>query len=155
MIFVALLFERCREQKREIDFALADLNKAFDMVNPEAPCLLTGNLSVCRPFRGNFTRICLLRYPSRDPYQNCLHTGVKESCVLAPVLFNIYLVSVTILSRLHMEPSDGIRIRYRFERSVFNARRFNAKNLPFLPMKCIMPTMLPYFLMRHPHYNSP
>ncbi|CAE1162003.1 unnamed protein product [Acanthosepion pharaonis] len=66
---------------------------------------------------------------SSSSEQFSVHTGVKQGCVLAPVLFNIYLFSVTLLSRLRTELNDGIRIQYRFDGSVFNARRLKAKTL--------------------------
>ncbi|CAE1146037.1 unnamed protein product [Acanthosepion pharaonis] len=38
-----------------------------------------------------------IRGPSSEQFS--VHTGVKQGCVLTPVLFNIYLVAVTLLSR--------------------------------------------------------
>ena len=58
-----------------------------------------------------------------------VQSGVKQGCVLAPVLFNVYLVAVTLLSRAQASPDDGISIRYRFDGGIFNTRRLKAKTL--------------------------
>ena len=52
--------------------------------------------------------------------------GVKQGCVLAPTLFNLYLVAVTLLSRNALDVDNGVHIHYRLDGSVFNLRRLSA-----------------------------
>jgi len=48
--------------------------------------------------------------------------GVKQGCVLAPVIFNLFLVAVTLVFRHNTSATDGVRIKYRLDGSLFNIR---------------------------------
>jgi len=56
-----------------------------------------------------------------DPFE--VKVGVKQGCVLAPVIFNIYLAAVTILSHNVINPADGIMYHHRPNGSFLNLRR--------------------------------
>jgi len=55
-----------------------------------------------------------------------VNTGVKQGCVLAPVIFNLFLVSVTLAFRHNISAAGGVRIKYRLDGSLFNIRRLQA-----------------------------
>jgi len=38
-----------------------------------------------------------------------VNAGVKQGCVLAPVIFNLYLVAVTLVFRHNISAADGVR----------------------------------------------
>ena len=59
-----------------------------------------------------------------DPFE--VNVGVKQGCVLAPAIFNIYLAAVTLLARYDMNLGDGVHFKYRFDGGMFNLRRLKA-----------------------------
>jgi len=55
-----------------------------------------------------------------------VQTGVKQGCVIAPMLFSIYLFAVLYLVK--QELPTGIRLNYRI-RNLFNLQRLRVKTL--------------------------
>ena len=55
-----------------------------------------------------------------------VNVGVKQGCVLDPVLFNILLSAITCLFHSVMGHEDGVRVEYRLDGSLFNIRRLQA-----------------------------
>ena len=134
MIFVArLLQEKCREQYQNLFFAFIDLTKAFDTVNRT---LLWGILSKfgCPPqflavlleFHDGMTAKVVVGGYESDPFM--VIVGVKQGCVLAPVIFNLFLVGVTLALRSGILIEDGVGLSYRLDGSLVNLRRLQAKS---------------------------
>lgn len=55
-----------------------------------------------------------------------VYTGVRQGCVLAPVLFNIFLMSITWLLHKEVEGSTGVLVGNRLDGNLFNSRRHQA-----------------------------
>ncbi|CAJ1059687.1 Secreted RxLR effector protein 78-like 7%2C partial [Xyrichtys novacula] len=53
--------------------------------------------------------------------------GVKQECVLAPVIFNLYLTAATLLFHKTIKEEGGVQIQFCLDRSLFNIRRLQAK----------------------------
>ena len=60
-----------------------------------------------------------------DPFD--VLAGVKQGCVLAPVIFNLFLVAVTLVFRNGLPSTAGIPINFRSDGNLFNIRRLQAK----------------------------
>ena len=95
MIFVARQrHEKCRQQHQDIHIAFVDLTKAFDAVNQD---LL---LNILRKFGSPPTFIAILKQfhigMCAQVVMACsqsssfpVEVGVKQDCVLAPIIFNL------------------------------------------------------------------
>ena len=56
-----------------------------------------------------------------------VEVGVKQGCVLAPIIFNLLLVATTLVSHRDLQSSDCVGIEYRLDCGFFNLRRLQAK----------------------------
>ena len=55
-----------------------------------------------------------------------VNTGVMKGCVLAPVIFNLCLVAVSLVFRHNISALYGVPIKYRLHGSLFNIRCLQA-----------------------------
>ena len=133
MIFVARqLQEKCREQHQDIFLAFVDLTKAFDTVNRD----LLWN--ILRKYGCHPTFIAILQQFNTGMCAQVVMAGsqsssfpvevvVKQGCVLAPIIFNLLLVAITLISHRDLQSSDCVGIEYRLDGGLFNLRRLQAK----------------------------
>ena len=52
---------------------------------------------------------------------------VKQGCVQAPIIFNLLLVAITLISHRELQSSDFSGIEYRLDGGLFNLRRLQSK----------------------------
>ncbi|PFX23720.1 LINE-1 retrotransposable element ORF2 protein [Stylophora pistillata] len=131
MIFaVRQVQEKCREQNMDLYAVYVDLTKAFDTVNRAAMWTALQKLGCPRKFvtlirlsHDSMTGLVLSGGEATEPFE--ITNGVKQGCVLAPVLFNLFIACV--LSHAVKDIEDGVYIRYILDGSLFDLRRLNAK----------------------------
>ena len=132
MIFVARqLQEKCCEMHKNIYMAFVDLTKAFDTVNRNLPWNILRKL-YCPPsfiaIRQQFnTGMCAQVVMAGSQSSSFpVEVGVKQGCVLAPIIFNLLLVAITLVSHCDLQSSDFVGIEYRLDGGLFNLRRLQA-----------------------------
>ena len=133
MIFVSRqLQEKCREQHRNLCMAFIDLTKAFDTVNRNMLwCVLRKFgctrkfVAVTRAFHDDMTASVVIGGEETGTFS--VGVGVKQGCVIAPIIFNIYLAAVTILFKREVAAGSGVTIDHRLDGSVFDLRRLQAR----------------------------
>ncbi len=113
MIFVLRqLQEKAREQNKDLFIAFINLAKAFGSWTSYNSLTLA-----CR-----LVWLWVHLNPPSFPVQ----VGVKQGCVLAPVIFNLFLAAVTLLFRNSLSPNEGVCLQFRLDGNLFNLRRLQA-----------------------------
>jgi len=100
MIFVArLLQEKCHEQHRRLYFAFINLTKVFDTVNRDLLGKVLAKfgcsshfLTMLREFQDGMKARVVTGGEESNSFE--VFVGVKQGCVLAPVIFNLFLVQL-------------------------------------------------------------
>lgn len=132
MVFTARqLQEKCREQHQDLFMAFVDLSKAFDTVQRDLlwDILLRFGcpskfVNILRQFHDGMNARVTIGGQESASFPVC--TGVRQGCVLAPVLFNIFLLCVTQLLHKEIEDNSGVTVVYRLDGNLFNIRRLQA-----------------------------
>ena len=132
MIFVARqLQEKCLEQHRNLHAVFIDLTKAFDTVDRQLLWEVLRRFG-CPPkllavvsdlHEGAAARV-LGEGERSNPFE--VHTGVRQGCVIAPVIFNMFMAAVFSVAKRNMNPEDCVPLIYRLDGSVFNINRLKA-----------------------------
>uniref|UniRef100_A0A8D9AY99 Craniofacial development protein 2 n=1 Tax=Cacopsylla melanoneura TaxID=428564 RepID=A0A8D9AY99_9HEMI len=131
MIFSARqLVEKTMEQKSSLCIAFVDLTKAFDSVSRRMLFKILESVK-CPP-----TTLALLTDMHSETSSSVkiedqtsprfeVQTGVRQGCVLAPVLFILYIHY--ILKIVRTQCKSGITITYRSDSNMFCRRNLKAK----------------------------
>ena len=130
MISVRQAQEKCIEQNMDLVAIFIDLTKAFDTANREALWVILSKLwcptnfvNLIRHFHDDMTGQVLSDGQASDPFS--ISSGVKQGCVLAPVLFNLFFTCV--LNHAIRDLEQGVYLQYRLDGSLFDLRRLTAK----------------------------
>ena len=135
MIFtVRQVQEKCIEQNMDLYVTFIDLTKAFDTVNREALWDILAKLgcprkfvNLIRLFHNNMSGLVLSGGETSETFN--IANGVKQGCVLAPVLFNLFFACV--LDHAGRDLEHGVFLKYRLDGSLFDPRRLKAKTKIF------------------------
>ena len=133
MIFVARqLQEKCREQHQDLYLAFVDLTKAFDTVNRDLLWSILHKfgcpptfIAILQQFHTGMCAQVVMAGSQSSSFP--VEVGVKQGCVLAPIIFNLLVVAVTLVSHRDLQSSDCVGIEYRLDGGLFNLRRLQAK----------------------------
>ena len=131
MVFtVRQIQEKCSEQQMDLYAVFIDLTKTFDTVNREALWSVLLKLgcprkftTLIRLFHDNMTGQVLLNGEHSNTF--AISNGVKQGCVLATVLFNLFFTQV--LLHAVKDLNLGVYIKYRLDGSLFDLRRLSAR----------------------------
>ncbi|KAL1448183.1 hypothetical protein WDU94_005664 [Cyamophila willieti] len=126
MIFAARqLIEKTLEQNTQACIAFVDISKAFDSVNRDALFKIlehincpTNLLIILKLLHQDTTSTVLVEGETSEPFDN--RTGVKQGCVLAPVLFLLYIQA--IMNKTKTESQSGIDLVFRSDTNMLNKR---------------------------------
>ena len=133
MIFVARqLEEKCCDQHQDLYLAFIDLTNAFDTVNRD----LVWNI-LCR-FGCPNTFIAMLPQfhtgmcahvviSGSQSSMFPLEVGVKQNYVLAPIIFNLFIIAITLVFHRDLQSLVCVGIEYRLDGGLFNLQRLQAK----------------------------
>lgn len=121
------LQEKCREEKKDLYMTFIDLSKAFDTVNREILWQILEKfgvppkfLNVLRQFHDGMQARVRVGSVLSEPFP--VAVGVKQGCVLAPVLFNLFLAAVNLITHNIIDGYKGVKYEYRLDGSLFNLR---------------------------------
>ena len=136
MIFVCRqILEKGREQQEPVSMGFVDLKKAFDTVNREMLFAVLERfgcpptfLALIKALHSGNTATVRVGGELSDDFE--VSMGVKQGCVLAPLLFNVFLLAVTLLATNEPDEPEqvmaGVRLRYRCDGGAFNLQRLRA-----------------------------
>uniref|UniRef100_K7E3Q4 RNA-directed DNA polymerase n=1 Tax=Monodelphis domestica TaxID=13616 RepID=K7E3Q4_MONDO len=131
MVFmVRQMQEKCLEQNVRFYIVFIDLTKAIDTVNRDALWVILSKpgcpskfVKLIQLFHVDMTGEVLSGGETFDRFN--ISKGMKQGCILAPVLFNLSFTQV--LQHAVMDLNLGIYIKYRRDGSLFDLRRLTAK----------------------------
>ena len=104
-----------REQHLDLYLAFVDLTKAFDTVNRDLLLNILCKFG-CPPnyiviLQHFHTGMCAQVVMAGSQSSSFpVEVGVKQSCVLAPIIFNLLLVAITLVSHCDLRSSDFVGI---------------------------------------------
>ena len=131
MIFsVRQVQEKCIEQNMDLVAVFIDRTKAVDTVNRETLWVILSKLgcltkfvNLIRQFHDDKTGQVLSDREASEPFS--ISNGVKQGCVLAPVLFSLFFTSV--LNHALRDLEQGVYLRFRLDGFLFDLLRLTAK----------------------------
>ena len=105
--------------------AFIDLTKAFDIVNRDLNCNILRKFSCPPTFIATLqqfhTGMCAqVAMAGSQSSSFPVEVGVKQGCVLAPIMLNLLIVAITFVSHRDRQSSDCVGVEYRLDGGLFN-----------------------------------
>ena len=124
------LQEDCQEQSTGLYPTFVDLTKAFDTVSREGLWGIMAKygcprkfIAIVRQFHDGMLARVTDNGEASEPFQ--VTNGMKQGCVLVPTLFS--LMFSAMLADAFNDSDVDVGIRFRYDGSLFNLRRLQAK----------------------------
>ena len=124
------LQEKCIEQNMPLRHVFIDLIKAVNTIYRKALCTVLEQtecprkfVKILQLFHGGLTGQVLTGGNATEPFE--ISNGVKQGCILAQVLFNIFFTCMMVHAVQDLE--NGVYVRYRLDGALFDLRRLTAK----------------------------
>ena len=124
-----VLMEKAREYHRPLYICFVDLRKAYNSINRAA---LWSVLQYCYHLPSRLLKIiealhsntsAAIRTYGKISDHFSVSSGVKQGCVLAPILFNLYFDSVIRLVITDHQPDVGVRLSYLLDADLVGNRK--------------------------------
>ena len=126
------LQEKCREQHQHLFMAFVDLTKAFDTVNRDLLWNILHKfgcpptiIAILQQFHTGMCAQVVMAGSQSSSFP--VEVGMKQGCLLAPIIFNLLLVAITLVFNRDLQSSDCVEIEYRLDGGLFNLRCLQAK----------------------------
>ena len=112
--------------------AFAYLTKAFYTVNRNIPMNILCKFG-CTPYfnailqqfhSGMSAQVVMA---GSESFSFPVDVGVKQGCVLAPIILSLFLVAMTLVSHRILQPPLSVGAEYHHNGGLFNLRRLQAK----------------------------
>jgi hypothetical protein len=123
--------EKCVEQQQELHLIFIDIVKAYDCINRNVLWLILGKfgcpprfLALLKELHIDNRNMVKVGQLLSETFQT--RNGVRQGCVLAPVLFNAFMTGFLIIVD-SMLRNRGVGINYRFDGGLHNLKRLKAK----------------------------
>ena len=114
------LQEKCCEQHQDLYLAFVDLTKAFDTVNRDLLWNILRKfgcpptfIAIPQQFHTGMCAQVVMAGSQSSSFPD--EVGVKQGCVLAPIIFNLLLVAMTLASHRDLQSSDCVGIEHRVD----------------------------------------
>ncbi|KAI5735577.1 hypothetical protein M8J77_020203 [Diaphorina citri] len=124
------LIEKAREQNTNLAICFVDISKAFDSVNRTALFDILEKLNcppnllgVLKSLHTQTLATVKIEGENSAPFE--LQTGVRQGCVIAPLLFITYMQ--TIMNQIKRLSNAGVKLELRNDSNMFCKRGFRAK----------------------------
>nr|VZH99100.1 unnamed protein product [Spirometra erinaceieuropaei] len=123
-----VVIEKCQEMRTHLYSTFVDLTKAFDTVNREGLWKIMQKFGCPERFTQMVRQLhdgMMARVTDNGAVSEAfaVTNGVKQGCVLAPILFS--LMFSAMLMDVYRDERPGIRIAYRTDGHLLNRRRMN------------------------------
>ena len=135
MIFAARqIQEKCLEKDKDLYMVFIDLTKAYDTVSRDLLWQLLKRygipdkiINILESFHSGMEGKVSRQGEILEPFK--INNGLRQGCVLAPVLFNIFFTAV--FAAAFQELGEGIPIRYKLNDRIFDSRNLQSKTAVF------------------------
>ncbi|KAL6458375.1 hypothetical protein MHYP_G00336050 [Metynnis hypsauchen] len=125
--------EKCREQQKPLYVTFIDLTKAFDLVSRDGLFNILLKIkcprklySMIRSFHDGMKATIQHEGSMSEPFD--VKSGVKQGCILAPTLFNIFSL---LLKHAFGNSTEGVYMHTRSDGRLFNTTRLSPQKPRF------------------------